>query len=75
MRALRPWRVGPLNGMSEQMIIERGAVLWLCRRELYTHAATWVMKHGAGRAGLSSDTMALITTDCDAMRSLRTKWP
>ena len=33
--------------------------------------------HGAGTPphGLSANTMAPITTDCDAMRSLRTIWP
>ena len=34
-------------------------------------------KFGAGipQHGLSSNKMALITSDCDAMRSPRTKWP
>ena len=38
-----------------------------------------VLQHRQVRAptprGLSSNTMAPITSDCDAMRSLRTKWP
>ena len=40
-------------------------------------AAGAAIHGGAGPPphGLSSNTMALITTECDAMRSLRTKWP
>ena len=36
-----------------------------------------LMEAGAGPPphGLSSNTMALITTDCNSMRYLRTKWP
>ena len=38
-------------------------------------AIVWDDSSCAVPRGLSSNTMALITTDCDAMRSLRTKWP
>ena len=41
--------------------------------ELFTLEA-WPVRDPPPR-GLSSNTMALITTKFDAMRSLRTKWP